>query len=206
MALNASKLEDGIKQAFRKGIKTQPASGGVSGEVENKNSRNDVAGFIADAIIGYADDAEIIMAPGPFLFPNPAGTPPVLPDPVNMFSTLKVQTALAGKEIIKQGFAASFKAGDPTLAAASASIVAYAATLTLFQGFPLPNIATGFTAMAVPPVFATMVATGLNGGDQDACATIMALTIDASFRSCVFNGGGLTILAGVGPVLFQPLI
>ncbi len=206
MALNVTKLEDGLKSAFRRGIATSAAAGGVRGEVENKHTRNDVAGFIADAIVGYADDAEIFMSPGPFLFPNPAGTPPVLPDLVNMFSVLKVQTALAGKEIIKQGFAASFAAGDPTLAAASASIVAYAATLTFFQGFPLPNIATGVTAMAVPPIFAPMVGAGLAGADMDSCATLMALTIDASFRSCIFNGGGLTILLGVGPVLFQPLI
>ena len=207
MALNVDYLEDKLKQAFRKGRKVQSSAGGVAGEVNLINGKAEVAGFIAEAITGYADAGEIMMSPGPFMFPNPAGgTPPTLPDLVNQFSLLKVQGALAGSNIIKQGFLASFRSQDPTLSVASAAIVAYASTFTLFQGQPIPNIAAGVTTMTVPPVFAPVVAAGLAGASEDSCATMMSLIIDASFRSCIFNGGGTTIVAGVGPIISQPLI
>ena len=206
MAYNTQKLVDGIKAAFEKGRETQSVSGGEEGEVENKYTEGDVAGFIADAIVDFASDAEILLLPGPFLHPNPAPPPPVLPDVANMAALLKVQTAQAGHSILKAGFEASFAAGDPSMTPATAAIVSYAATLTFFQGSPLPNIATGVTAMAAPPIFAPVVAAGLAGADEDTCVQLMALIIDVSFRSCIFNGAGLTILAGAGPVLFQPLI
>ena len=206
MALNVDYLEDKLKQAFRKGRESKAAQAGVGGEVELVNAKADMAGFIADAIVGYADSAEITMTPGPFMFPNPAGTPPVLPDLVNQFSLLQVQNALAGKSIVKQGFLASFKAQDPTLSVATASIVTYASTFVLFLGNPIPNIAAGVTTMTVPPIFAPVIAAGLGGASEYTCASLMALIIDASFRSCIFNGVGTTVIRGVGPIISQPLL
>jgi len=206
MAYNSQKLTDGLKAAFEKGRETKGVSGGVDGEVEPKYTKDDIAGFIADTIVDFASDAEIIMLPGPFMMPNPSGTPPLIPDVGNMASVLKTQTAKAGHGILKSAFSASFAAKDPSWSAATAGIISYAATLTFFQGSPIPNLATGATIMVVPPVFASVTAAGLAGSDEDSCIQLMAIIIDTSFRSCIFNGAGITILAGAGPILGQPLI
>ena len=60
--------------------------------------------------------------------------------------------------------------------------------------------------MVVPPIFAPVVALGKAGGSEDDCIKTMALIIDTSFRTCIFNGAGITVLLGAGPILGQPLI
>ena len=81
MALDRQKLYDGLISAYEKGRETKAVSGGEDGEVESVHDKGDVAGFIADAIVSYASDAEIMLLTGPFLIP---AAPSPIPDPANM--------------------------------------------------------------------------------------------------------------------------
>ena len=76
MALDLGKLEAGLIDAFEKGQETDPPEGTEGAEeFTPKYSDADVAGFIADAIVDYASDAEVTVYI-PLLFTTPP-VPPV---------------------------------------------------------------------------------------------------------------------------------
>ena len=203
--LSLSKLEDGLIEAMAKSREVGPED--ADGAVEPKYSTSDVAGFYADAVVSYAKDAEICMLYGPFLYPNPSGTPPMLPDIAAYTQKVAIQTADVGKAALQGAFQSSFQAGDPAMAIVTAGIIAYAATLTFWQGAYIPlYTATGATVMALPPIFVPVLAGGLAGMEEEDCAKLMAAIIHASFKASIFNGVGTTMLAGVGPVLGQMLL
>ena len=203
MAFNKQKLIDGFKEAFSMGMTTDPDG---KDNVKPRHTESELADKIASTITSYAADAQISFLPGPFIFPNliPPHTPPVLPDLSVYPMSFYVKTAAVGQAALAAAFAASFASQDPNWSIASAGCVAYAATLTVFQSF-VPNSGVGTSIMAVPPQFGVLTASGLAGADSDVCAEIMAGIVDASFRSCIFNGVGLTVLLGVGPIIGQPL-
>lgn len=208
MALVQAKLISAVIDAFTKGIKTNPVGGEGKFEVTCESTQDDVAEMLASAIVDYASDAQISFLPGPFLFPNPVPphVPPVLPDLASMLIPCFISTAAVGKEALKSSIKASFASEDPSWSALSAGLVAYAATFTLFRGSINVPIATGMTIMVVPPVFLPITAAGLAGASLEAQAVNLAILIDTAFRTCIFNGTGLTPLVGVGPVVGQPLI
>ena len=203
--LSLSKLENGLIDAMAKAREVGPAD--ADGAVEPKYTTSDVAGVYADAVVNYVKDAEIMMLYGPFMYPNPSGTPPLLPDVAAMTQTVAIQTADVGKAALQGAFQSSFEAGDPAMAIVTAGIIAYAATLTFWQGAYIPlYTATGVTAMALPPIFVPVLLGGLAGMEEVDCAKIMAAVIHASFKASIFNGVGTTLLLGVGPVLGQMLL
>lgn len=203
MALDRNKLRDGLLDAFGKGRETKSVSGGEEGEVEPVHSTNDVAGFIADAIVSYASDAEILLLTGPFLIP---AAPSPIPDPANMGQKVKVKTADVGRSALQSAIFASFSSKDPVMGLVTTGIMAYIpASFTAFQSM-IGNSATGAAAPTVPPVFAPCTALGLAGGSEADIVDLMATIIHTSFKASIFNGVGITIAGGVGPVVAQPLL
>ena len=201
--LSKTKLENGLKEAFEKGISMSSLDEKSS---ESVHSRSEVAGFIADAIVNYAADAEIQLFPGPFIFPNPvlmvnpAAVPPILFDLAAPLFTAKCPTAKAGKAAIETAIASSFEAEDPTMSALTAALPVYAATFVTYQS-SRSDIASGATIMAVPPIFAADLLKGMNGSEMNPIASAMAATIHTSFTSCTFAGVGFTVtIGGVGPI------
>ena len=203
MGLDRQKLYDGLLEAFEKGKETQGVSGGEDGEVEAKYTEGDVAGFIADAIVAYASDAEVMLLTGPFMIP---AAPSPIPDPANMGQKVKVQTADVGKAALKSSIEASFSSGDPVMGLVTAGIMAYIpASFTAFQSTS-GNMAAGATAPTVPPVLAPCTALGLAGSEEPDIVDLMATLIHASFMASLFNGVATTVAGGVGPVVAQPLM
>ena len=203
MALDRNKLRDGLLSAYERGRETRPVSGGEDGEVESVHSKSDVAGFIADAIVSYASDAEILLLTGPFLIP---AAPSPIPDPANMGQKVKVKTADTGKSALKSAVLSSFNAKDPAMSLITAGIMAYIpSSFTAFQS-AIGNTATGVTSPTVPPVLAPCIALGLGGGSEAQIVDLMATIIHTSFKAAIFNGAGLTVAGGVGPVVAQPLL
>ena len=201
MALDRQKLYDGLLSAFKKGRETSSVSNGVPGEVEAKYNKSDVAGFIADAIVDYASDAEILLLPGPFLIPSAS---PV-PDPANLGRKVKVKTASAGKSALKASIRSSFETRDPVMSLITAGIMVYIpASFTVFSS--TGNTATGATAPTVPPVLAPCTAAGLAGASEEKVVDLMATIIHSSFKAAIFSGTGLTVVGGTGPVISQPLL
>ena len=135
-----------------------------------------------------------------------APPPPVLPDLSFLGQLIDIQTADVGKAALKSAFQGSFDAQDPAMALVTSGLIAYVATFTFFKGASVPFMGTGATAMALPPIFAPVVAAGLAGAEEADCAKIMAGIIHASFKASLFNGIGLTIVAGTGGILAQPLM
>ena len=203
MALDKQKLYDGLIEAFEKGTETQSVSGGEEGETESKYSKGDVAGFIADAIVSYASDAEILLLTGPFLIP---AAPSPIPDAANTGQKVKVKTADIGKPALKSAIEASFNSMDPVMGLITTGIMAYIpASFTVFQG-TTGNVATGATAPTIPPVLAPCTALGMAGSEKEDIVNLMANIIHATFKASIFNGVGTTVAAGVGPVIAQPLL
>jgi len=203
MALNRQKLYDGLLDALEKGKETKSVSGGEEGEVEAKHTEGDVAGFIADAIVDYASDAEILMLTGPFMIPV---IPTPMADPVNIAQPVQVQTADVGKAPLKAAIEAGFAAGDPVMVGVTTGVMAYIpASLLVFQGSP-GGVATGVTVPTVPPILAPCMALGLAGAGEPEIVNLMATIIHASFKASIFNGLGLTLAGGAGPVVGQPLL
>jgi len=203
MALDRQKLYDGLLEAFEKGKETQSVSGGEEGEVEAKYSKGDVAGFIADAIVSYASDAEVMLLTGPFLIP---AAPSPIPDPANMGQKVKVQTAETGKAALKSAIEGSFNSMDPAMSLITAGIMAYIpASFTAFSS-TVGNTATGATAPTVPPILAPCTAAGMAGSEEPDIVDLMATIIHTSFMASLFNGVGITVAGGVGPVVAQPLM
>jgi hypothetical protein len=202
MALDSQKLIDGLKEAFEKGKETQDVSGGEDGEVEAKYTEGDVAGFLADAIVDYASDAEILLLPGPLMIP---AAPPV-PDIPNLGSLLQPQTTDVGKPILKASIEASFTTKDPIMSLITTGITSYIAiSFTSFMGFP-GNTAVGTTVPVFIPVLAPCTALGMAGAEQDEIIELMAVLIHTAFKSSVFNGSAISVFGGIGPIIAQPLL
>ena len=104
--LSLSKLEDGLIAAMEKAREVGPADG--DGKVEPKYNTSDIAGFYSDAVVDYVKDAEIMMTGTPYIMPNPAPPPPVLPDLSFLGQLIKIQTADVGKAALKSAFQGSF--------------------------------------------------------------------------------------------------
>jgi hypothetical protein len=189
MALKKQKLVDGLKDAFTKAKeveeKTKKDSEGNDIKVsEAINSQSDIAGFITDAIVSYASDAEITIS-APFTIP---ATPPS-PDPSVVGKKLKVQTAQVGKAALKSAVVASMNSQDPAASAISSAIVVYAAAS--FTAFAAGAVtAAGVSVMAVPPLLVAPLAVGIAGGEEDDVINGMATVIHTSFLGTAFTGLG----------------
>ncbi len=193
--LDQGKLKDGLIDALKKGEETKAASGGEEGEMESKYTDDDVAGFMADAIVAYASDAEI----GPLLGIMIPSVPPV-PSSANG-QMPKVKTADAGKEPLKSAILAGFKAMDAPLAMMSAGIVAYVAAsfTTMSAG---PATCTGVAAMVTPPVLGPINTSVQNseGALEDWCDQVSA-AIHIAFKAAIFTGMCMASDGGVGPAV-----
>ena len=190
MALSKQKLVDGLKEAFTKAKeveeKTKKDSEGNDVKVsEAKNSQSDIAGFITDAIVSYASDAEVTVNV-PFVIPT---APSPTPDPSVVGKKLKVQTAQVGKAALKSAVVASMNSQDPAASAISSAIVVYAAAS--FTAFAAGAVtAAGVSVMAVPPLLVAPLAVGIAGGEEDDVINAMATVIHTSFLGTAFTGLG----------------
>jgi hypothetical protein len=203
MALSKQKLIDGLKEAFTKAKevqeKTKKDSEGNDTKVsEAKNSQSDIAGFIADAIITYASDAEItIPIPSTLI----VTAPPAPPDAASAGAKLKVITAQVGKPPLQSAILTSMNTQDVAMAAITSGIVAY--TAASFTAFAAGTItAAGAAVMAVPPLLVASLAIGIGGGEEDDVINAMATVIHASFLGTIFTGAGAnTAPPAAGPVV-----
>ena len=186
MGLNVSDLKSDIIDAYQHGM-----DGGSAAEV---------AQYLAFAIVSYVSEAEIICLPGPILIP-------VVPTPVPssvMGRKVKIlsATAMAGAGPLQSQILASFNAMDQ-LSLMSTGIVTYASTLTTFAS-PSIGAVTGASVMAIPPVFAPVIAAGMSATGEDPVidktSDIMSKIIHASFMSTIFTGVCTAVDGGVGPV------
>jgi hypothetical protein len=198
MGLDSGKLKDGLIDALKKGEETNDVSGGEEGEKEAKYSEGDVAGFMADAIVAYASDAEIMLMPGPMLIP---AAPSPLPSS-SQNAKCAVQTADVGKAALESAISAGFAAGDAPLAMMGAGIVAYvAASFTLFQA-TAGHMATGAAIMPGPPLLsvASSATQASEGALEDWC-DLVATAIHAQFLLTIFTGAGVGADGGLGAVV-----
>ena len=138
---------------------------------EQGASRSESAKGLAEAIVKYAEDAELPAAP-----------------------TAKVKTARVGQAALQTVINGSFLSGDPTMTPLTAGIVAYvASSFTLFSNIAGTTTGVGACVMVVPPILAPVTALGMGGASQADVCELMATIIHASFKSIVFNGA--TIVA-----------
>ena len=199
MALDKGKLEDALIDALKKGEETEDVSGGEEGEKEPKYSEGDVAGFMADAIVDYASDAEVTLL-GPILIP---AAPSPLPSSA-IGASVGVDTADLGAAALESAIAAGFAAGDAPLAMMTAGIVAYiAASFISFSGGG--HTAVGAT-VPIPPVLGAAASAVQNseGSLEDWCAAI-ATAIHTAFSTSLFTGAVVASDGGVGAALPGPL-
>lgn len=208
MSLDPDKLRENILNAFVEGEASNiDTIETTASEIKNytKQRQELIAGMIADAISEYAKEAEIKLLPGPFMMPNPATTPPLIPDTVNIGKTISLASDVqnAGKSILKAGFSSSFAASDPSMAAAMASVVTYAASLIAF-GSASPGTAFGSVLMPSPPALGTAVSLGKSTNlSKEKIALSLSSAIHVSFFSSIFTGTGMTSSGGGGPVTFK---
>jgi len=122
---------------------------------------------MADAIVSYAEDAELPAAP-----------------------LSKVKTARLGQPALQAAIFASFSSGDPTMSPITPAIVAYVvSSFTVFSNTPPTNIGTGVCVMTIPPILAPVTALGMTGASQADVTKLTANIIHASFKSILFSGG-----------------
>ena len=205
MALNQEKLVDELKDAFTKAKEleektTQDDQGNDVKVSEAKNSQSDIAGFIADAIITYASDAEI-MIPIPSTLIVIA--PPAPPDAASAGAKLKVKTAQVGKPALQTAILTSMNTQDVAMTAITSGIVAYvAASFIAFANSINTITGAGAAVMAVPPLLVAPLAVGIAGGEEDDVINAMATVIHASFLSTLFTGAGAnTAPPAAGPIV-----
>ena len=194
MALKKQKLVDGLKEAFTKAKEVKESTKKVDGKdvkvSEAKNSQSDIAGFITDAIVSYASDAEVTVS-APFTIPPPVGPSP---DSSVVGKKLKVQTAQAGKAALKSAIITSMNSQDQAASAITSGIVAYAAaSFTAFAAGAVTG--AGAAVMAVPPALVSPLAFGRGtpesqGGSEDEVIDLIASIIHASFLGTTFTGAG----------------
>ena len=187
MALDKQKLVDGLKDAFTK-----------ARDPEAKNSQPDIAGFIADAIITYASDAEIMIP-----IPSTLLMPPAAPDTASAGAKLKVKTAQVGKPVLQAAILTSMNTQDVAMTAITSGIVAYvAASFIAFANSINTITGAGVAVMAVPPLLVAPLAIGMAGGEEDDVINAMATVIHASFLVTLFTGVGTnTAPPAAGPIV-----
>ena len=203
MALNQDKLVNGLKDAFTKAKELKKTKKNVDGQEvevsEPKHSQDAIAGFITDAIVDYASDAEI-MIPVPSTLIVTA--PPAPPDAASSGAKLKVKTSQVGAPALKSAILASLKTQDPAMAAITSGIIAYAASFTAFSNIANTIAGVGTTVMALPPLLAPAVAAGLAQGEEDDVIKLMASAIHSSFKVATFAGAGTnTAPPAAGPIV-----
>ena len=154
---------------------------------ERGGTKLESAQGMADAIVRYAEDAELPVAP-----------------------LSKVKTARGGQVALQSAIFASFSSGDPTMSPITPAIVAYVvSSFTFFSSTPPALINTGLGAcvMVVPPILAPVTALGMGGASQADVTKLTANIIHASFKSILFSGAvvlnGVTV---VPPVVSVPLL
>ena len=154
---------------------------------ERGGTKLESAQGMADAIVSYAEDAELPAAP-----------------------LSKVKTARVGQVALQSAIFASFSSGDPTMSPITPAIVAYVvSSFTFFSSTPPALINTGLGAcvMVVPPILAPVTALGMGGASQADVTKLTANIIHASFKSILFSGAvvlnGVTV---VPPVVSVPLL
>ena len=202
MALNQDKLVNGLKDAFTKAKELKKTKKNVDGQEvevsEPKHSQDAIAGFITDAIVDYASDAEI-MIPVPSTLIVTA--PPAPPDAASSGAKLKVKTSKVGAPALKSAILASLKTQDPAMAAITSGIIAYAASFIAFSNIADTIAGVGTTVMALPPLLAPAVAAGLAQGEEDDVIKLMASAIHSSFKGAIFTGAGTnTAPPAAGPI------
>ena len=169
----------------------------IRNDTEGKLTQQDSADGLAQAIVDYAKDAEV-MIPAPISgFIITAGG---APDATVAGMKLKVSGVEIGKQALVSQIMASFKLMDPTMNLISLSIVTFAALMLNFRKGTI--IAVGATLMAVPPIFLPSTKKGMDGGSIGDVCNEMAKAIDTSFKSSMFTG---TVIAG-SAVIPAPLI
>ena len=163
---------------------------------DNVKSQKDSADGLAQAIVDYAKDAEVMVAT-PFVI-----TVGGAPDAAVVGQKLKVGSVAVGKQALVSQIMTSFKLMDPTMNLISLSIVTFAALMLNFSNITKTVNAVGATIMAVPPIFLPSTKKGMDGGSIVDVCNEMAKVIDTSFKASIFTGVGTNATAvSVGPVI-----
>ena len=163
---------------------------------DNVKSQKDSADGLAQAIVDYAKDAEVMVAT-PFVI-----TVGGAPDASVVGQKLKVGSVAVGKQALVSQIMASFKLMDPTMNLISLSIVTFAALMLNFSNDTKTINAVGATVMAAPPIFLPSTKKGMDGGSIVDVCNEMAKVIDTSFKTSIFTGAGTNATAvSVGPVI-----
>ena len=185
MALDLDKLKSGITDAM---LVTK----------EDNLPDSDLASMMAQAIVDYASDAEV-MLPAPVSGFVQTVTP-FSPDASLAGKKLAVATADVGKSALEAAILGSLKAMDVAFGIMTTGIVTYAATFLAFESTPVT--AAGATVMSVPPIFVPALAIGMAGGSTEDVGASMATIIHASFTTSVFTGAGANPgFPSAGPVI-----
>ena len=163
---------------------------------DNVKSQKDSADGLAQAIVDYAKDAEVMVAT-PFVI-----TVGGAPDASVVGQKLKVGSVAVGKQALVSQIMTSFKLMDPTMNLISLSIVTFAALMLNFSNATKTINAVGATVMAAPPIFLPSTKKGMDGGSIVDVCNEMAKVIDTSFKASIFTGVGTNATAvSVGPVI-----
>ena len=197
MALNKSKLENGLNDAFKQ-VQEKTYKVAVLGSL-------DASKKISNAIVDYAKDAEVqIPAPvsGFFIAGSTA-------DPSVAGVKLKVKTAMTGKiplqGIIFSNFELDSLISRKYLLLFSAAIVVYAATS--FTAFTKGSImAVGASVMALPPFLQPATKKGEAGGTVQDVVKEMANIIHRSFKATIFTGMGTNLAAASATIVPIPMV
>ena len=156
---------------------------------DNVKSQKDSADGLAQAIVDYAKDAEVMVAT-PFVI-----TVGGAPDASVVGQKLKVGSVAVGKQALVSQIMASFKLMDPTMNLISLSIVTFAALMLNFSNITKTVNAVGATIMAAPPIFLPSTKKGMDGGSIVDVCNEMAKVIDTSFKTSIFTGPGTNATA-----------
>jgi hypothetical protein len=192
MALNKSKLENGLNDAFKQ-VQEKTYKAAVLGSL-------DASKKISNAIVDYAKDAEVIVTVPPLT----PGTPPV-PKVSVVGKKVKVKTAMAGKlplqGIIFSNFELDSLISRKFLLLFSAAIIVYAATsFTVFSKGSI--MGSGAAIMSLPPFLQPATKKGEDGGGVQDVVKEMANIIHRSFKATMFTG---IVIAG-SAVIPVPLV
>ena len=156
---------------------------------DNVKSQKDSADRLAQAIVDYAKDAEVMVAT-PFVI-----TVGGAPDASVVGQKLKVGSVAVGKQALVSQIMTSFKLMDPTMNLISLSIVTFAALMLNFSNATKTINAVGATVMAAPPIFLPSTKKGMDGGSIVDVCNEMAKVIDTSFKTSIFSGAGTNATA-----------
>ena len=190
MALNKNTLKQNLIDNFTT----------IRDDTDGKFTQKDSADGLAQAIVDYAKDAEVIITVPPFT----PGTPPV-PKVSVVGKKVKVKTAMAGKlplqGIIFSNFELDSLISRKFLLLFSAAIVVYAATsFTVFSKGSI--MGSGAAIMSLPPFLQPATKKGEDGGGVQDVVKEMANIIHRSFKATMFTG---IVIAG-SAVIPAPLV